>query len=150
MSVAYTVDGVQYVYIDEIAGDAYVSSDQLRRWDDEGTLKALRVRDLLPLTKSRAEAERRIYPYTTEMIETIQALARRKEHRVGHLPEGEYNRAQAAVALGLSYRTLQRWEDRRKAKPISRDGAPIYTREEIRRLAALVGREDASSKMIPK
>lgn len=145
VTIAHTVAGVQYLYRDEIAGVACVSPDQLRRWDEEGTLKALRVRDLLPNTRSKIEAERRIYPYTNEMIETIRALARRKEHRVGHLPEGEYNRAQAAAVLPVTYRTLQRWEERGKAKPIWRDGAPIYTLEEIRRLAALAGGSIGSS-----
>jgi DNA-binding transcriptional MerR regulator len=139
--VAYTVDGVQYLYIEEMAGHAYVSEHQLRHWDNDGTLKPLRVRDIVPGIKGKIEANRRLYPYTTEMVETIKALASRKKQRASHLGEGEYTRAEAAAVLHVSYRTLQRMEELGEARPIRPDRKPIYTQEEIHRLAGLVGEQ---------
>lgn len=141
VSVAYTVEGVQYLYIEAMAGHVHVSEDRLRHWDQEGTLKALRVRDILPDIGGKIEANRRVYPYTRKMVETIKALASRKKQRASHLKEGEFTRAEAAAFLHVSYRTLQRMEDRGEARPIRPDGKPIYTQEEIHHLAALIGEE---------
>jgi len=135
--IACEADGVRYLYIDEMARRCGVSSDQLRRWDYTGDLPAQRLGDVDPASGDAGTAHWRAYPETEEMISRIRALASAKKRRRAGKAGDEFCRAEAARVLGISAKTLKRWEQSGVAQPIWRDGRPIYTADEIRRLAPI-------------
>lgn len=137
--VAAVVNGVEYLFINEMAEHCGVTPDQLREWDRSDELPAARLRDVSPAHAGKVSGKWRVYPNTEEMRERIQALKEKKKRaQRGGLREGEYSRKQAAAVLGVHKDTLRRWERRKVAKPQWRDNRPIYTAEEIRRLARLI------------
>lgn len=139
--VACEVDGVKYLFIDEMALLCGVTSKQLRHWEDSGLVHAQRLGDIAPEHRGKVSAQWRVYPYTPQMIEKIRVTALRRATRCADLAEDEYNRSGAARVLGYSAKTLKRWEKQGIAQPIWRDNRPIYRVEEIQRLAKIKGRK---------
>lgn len=134
--LACEVDGVKYLYADEMARVCGVTSHQLRHWDRSGDLPARRLGEVAPSPPGSPEAaDWRVYPWTPEMIVTVRALAAAKAARRGGMAEGEFSRAAAARVLGVAAKTLKRWERAGIAQPQRREGKPVYIAKEIERLA---------------
>ncbi len=131
---AHEEEGVRYAYVEEMASLCGVSADQLRHWDRSGEIRALRLGDVARGLPGRVRREWRVYPYTPEMVDRIRDLARRKAGRAGQMPERSYTRQQAARALNVSAKTLQRWEKEGKARPEWQGGRAVYSSEEVWRL----------------
>jgi len=137
-AVAARKNGVEYLFVNEMAAECGVTADQLRSWDRAGELPAIRLEQVSPAHRGRVSAQWRVYPNTPQMCEQIRTMAQKKARARRGLEEGEYSRKEAARALGVHKDTLRRWERRGIAKPQWRNQRPIYTAAEIRRLKHLV------------
>ena len=112
-----------------------VTTEQLRRWDRLGDLPAQRLGAVDPSKADTPAGNWRVYPRTQGMIERIRTLAADKAERRTGMSDQEFPRTAAARVLDVSAKSLKRWERMGVARPVWRDGRPIYTAEEIRRLA---------------
>jgi len=135
--VAHEKGGVKYLYIKQMAYvcGPEITEDQLRNWDQRGHLETLRMRDVDPGAPSTI-ADRRIYPYTNEMIQRIHELAERKEMLQADPTEGVLSRKEAAARLGITTRTLDNWRRDGKVEEYEMEHRVFIAEDEVERLLA--------------
>jgi len=135
LPLAFERNGVDYLYVRQMAFVAGVTVDQLRNWDRRGHLETMRVREIDP-DASEDIADRRVYPYTSEMIGRIQELAERKGMLQSDPKQGVLSRAEAARRLGITPRTLDNWRKQGKVKAAEMDHRVFVAEAEVERLLA--------------
>ena len=106
----------------------------------KGLLRADRLGEVAPAVAKGRMRGYRVYPFTPEKVGLIQRLKTARRERSLSLDKGEYRRTSAARVLGVCEDTLKRWEVKGKARPRTVGGYPIYTDDEIRRIAREQGR----------
>jgi len=103
--IAFEHEGVQYLYRRQMAAACGVTEEQLRNWHRSGELPDLRIRDVRPAA-SRGIRDRRVYAWSPELVDTINALRDRKQALQAESCPGMLSRKRAADALGISTRKL--------------------------------------------
>jgi hypothetical protein len=133
--VAFEKHGVMYMYIRQMASVCAVTVDQLRNWDRRGHLETLRMRDIDPGAPETI-ADRRVYPYTNEMLAQIKELAERKEMLQADPKEDVLSRNEAAARLDITARTLDNWRKQGKIEAIEIDHRVFIPEAEVERVLA--------------
>jgi DNA-binding transcriptional MerR regulator len=133
--VAFEKGGMRYLYIEQMAMACGVTVDQLRNWDRRGCLETLRVRDIDPGAPATI-ANRRVYPYTEEMLSQIKELAERKDMLQADPREGLLSRQEAADRLGISTRTLDNWRKDGRIAEVKIEHRVFISEDEVERLLA--------------
>jgi excisionase family DNA binding protein len=131
--VALEREGTKYLYLRQMTYATGIEMERLRTWMKRGYLPDLRVRDIDP-GAARRLLNRRVLPWTNEMIERIDGLA--SEKRVGWPDSAKrlYSLGEAAALLGIDRRTLYRWRKKGRLTTVKVGGKIFVSGEELQRL----------------
>jgi len=137
--VALERKGIRYLYIRQMAYATGIEMERLRTWMKRGYLPDMRVRDIDP-GAARHIRNRRVLPWTNEMIETIDRLKLEKDAMQVKSAEGLYSLDEAAVALGVTVRTLHKWRKRGRVRTTELGHRVFVPVEEVERLRRETGK----------
>ncbi len=133
--VAYDRDGIDYLYVQQMAFVCHVTQEQLRNWDKRGYLPALRLRDVNPAASGPA-ADWRVYPNTEAMRAEIEALRDHKQALQAESCEGALSRKEAADLLDISERRLDQMRGAGEIAAVKEGHRVFIPEAEIERILA--------------
>lgn len=129
-------DGKEYLFLGTIARQVGISDQTLRNWIESGELEAIKTSFYSKLRSSKAVAF--LVPFREGIVAELNRIKVEKQMSQRHQKEDLYTVSQVANAIGISTKTLKRWDERGILVPRRIKTIRYYTIEQVKTIPTIL------------
>lgn len=126
----------EYLFLGTIARQVGISDQTLRNWIRSGELEAIKTSFYSKLRSSKAMAF--LVPYREGIVTELNKIKAEKQMAQRHQRDDLYTVSQVANAIGISSRTLKRWDARGILVPRRIKAIRYYTIEQVKTIPTIL------------
>jgi transposase len=129
LSIYYGKDNEPHLFVKTVAQELGVSVQTIRNWINSGKVNAIKISYISRIRHATIPAY--LLPYKDNILKELEDFKKQQEDKKLHRIEGYLTISQIAKAIGVSRKTLERWDKEGKLKPKRINNIRYYSREEV-------------------
>jgi hypothetical protein len=126
----------EYLFLGTIARQVGISDQTLRNWIESGELEAIKTSFYSKLRSSKAVAF--LVPYREGLVAELTRVKAEKQMAKRHQKDDLYTVSQVANVIGISTKTLKRWDEKGILVPRRIKTIRYYTIEQVKTIPTIL------------
>lgn len=126
----------EYLFLGTIARQVGISEQTLRNWIESGELEAIKTSFYSKLRSSKAVAF--LVPYREGLVAELTRVKAEKQMAKRHQKDDLYTVSQVANVIGISTKTLKRWDEKGILVPRRIKTIRYYTIEQVKTIPTIL------------